>query len=310
MFFQKLKSYYTLFLFIIPYIFFLILILWIKNSYAKNTTSSNNHLNQLDHRYYFYKVQKDDNLYEIAKKISVPYRLIQKYSDANIYQGEIIRIPNVKLFSIDNNKSAWFDDSKLKESSFYVKIKKRDTYTRLAKKYHLSIRELKQWNKNKKLYSQEKIVLMGILINLDNSYILKQNKQKSIQSDNSNLIKKIGSIIWPLKGSLKVKYKTIEGIFHDAIQIQSKTRQSNVYVCRSAQVDFVGNISGYGYAVILKDENNIKYLYANLNKTTCHKGEYIKKGSFIGTSFNATIYFGIYYQFKSIDPQVLLSQNE
>jgi membrane-bound lytic murein transglycosylase D len=92
----------------------------------------------------FYEVQKGDNLFSIAKKFNVSLEDLKKWNnlnDSNVEQGS-------KLALVNN------DEEPVKESTYKTELKitehivdRGETIGIIARKYDVSISDIKDWNK-------------------------------------------------------------------------------------------------------------------------------------------------------------------
>jgi murein DD-endopeptidase MepM/ murein hydrolase activator NlpD len=89
---------------------------------------------------------------------------------------------------------------------------------------------------------------------------------------------------WPLKGKILAKYgKKQGGLKNEGLNIQGK-QGANVLAAETGQVVYCGDaLKGYGNLILLKHRGGWVTAYAHLGKILVQKGETVKKGSKMAT---------------------------
>jgi membrane-bound lytic murein transglycosylase D len=110
----------------------------VETAIASNDSNSDDNTQASD----FYEVQKGDNLFSIAKKFNVSIEDLKKWNnleDLNVQLGSKLALANKEQ---DNNVDAQKTETKIVEH----KVKKGEYLGTIAKKYGVTIAEIKEWN--------------------------------------------------------------------------------------------------------------------------------------------------------------------
>ena len=111
-------------------------------------------------KFIVYKVKKGDSLIKIAKKFGVKVsdiKELNRLKNNRIYVGQTLKIPTV---SKREKQIAKIKSQKSKRKSFMVyRVKRGDTLVKIAKKFKISLKDLKKINnlKSDKLYVGQKL---------------------------------------------------------------------------------------------------------------------------------------------------------
>lgn len=234
-----------------------------------------------------YKVKRGDTLSELA--VSYNMDLIDLYSLNNIDSKYLLKEgDNLKVYALE------------KALVTYI-VKQGDTLYSIARNYKMDLKDLLKLN------------------NIDNlnTYVLKVGDKikvvsqiSSAKTENNPLPP--SSFIWPYKGSVVLRY----GVGDDKLANRginiSGNIGDNVIASDTGIVEYVGNIRGFGFAVIIKHKNGYNTAYAHLSDITVKLGDIVNKGDIIGHIGNTgftdknELYFKISYQGIPIDPLKLL----
>ncbi len=115
-----------------------------------------------DGRFIFHRVQRGETLYRIMKNYNVNQDVLLQYNpglSANLHPGDLIKIPTPEQQVSEKAKELYADLTE-------YKVKKKDTYYRLQKKYGLSQQQLEQLNPGLKESSLQKGMLILIPVGL------------------------------------------------------------------------------------------------------------------------------------------------
>ena len=162
------------------------------------------------------------------------------------------------------------------------KIKKGDTFIKIAKCSMIELEDLKQRNKN----LNEKKLRVGKIIKLP--YFSKpENCKKSvnknkIKKNKKKVIKKLFK--WPISGKVIVTYGVKSaGRRNDGINIKAPVG-SPVRAAMSGKVIYKGNeLPAWGNLVLVKHKNGWTTAYAHLEKFFVNLGAELKSGDILGS---------------------------
>ncbi|MFZ4679911.1 MAG: LysM peptidoglycan-binding domain-containing protein [Flavobacterium sp.] len=126
----------------------------------------------------FYEVQKGDNLFSIAKKFNVSLEDLKKWNnlnDSNVEQGS-------KLALVNN------DEEPAKESTYKTELKitehivdRGETLGSIARKYDVSISDIKDWNK-----IEDSNIQLGVKLIVGKKYVVSTDT-KNTQTKKENI---------------------------------------------------------------------------------------------------------------------------
>jgi len=158
----------------------------VKNKKSKNVVKNVDN-KQSSKMFVTYKIKKGDTLAKIAKHFNVPLDVLLEHNKQlnpkNLRIGAIVKIPsNNNNISVQSSKKSWEKDNK----AVYI-VKKGDTLYSIAKKYSISVDEIKKQNelKNNNLTIGMPIVLKKEYL----SYKPKQNKKSNYSlSESSDVV--------------------------------------------------------------------------------------------------------------------------
>lgn len=142
-----------------------------------------------------YIVKKGDNIWKISKKFNVPVNDIKKANNLknnNLQVGMKIEIPEK-----NSQKSKKADLTKNKDSEpLYHTVKKGDNLFRIAKKYNISINELKSINNlnNNKLSLGQRLMVRAPVKTQENLTIRENEKVPTISTAKLDIDTKIEEI--------------------------------------------------------------------------------------------------------------------
>lgn len=97
----------------------------------------------------YYRVKSGDDLDYIARKYKITVNSIKQVNDLRnnmLRVGELIKIPDNKTAIIANHSRTLATVRPERERIVYYKVKPGDTLDEIARKYHVSVIQLKKWN--------------------------------------------------------------------------------------------------------------------------------------------------------------------
>jgi murein DD-endopeptidase MepM/ murein hydrolase activator NlpD len=246
-----------------------------------------------------YKIKRNENLWSIAKKFEIDYKIILKSNNINIPNllnpGKTILIPNRK--GIEH------------------RVQKNETIGELSKKYKVSKTLIVSQNYIKKNIIKEGDLLFipdaaplpvkfakhnnrDIKINEDNP----GNEAGNTGVENTNISENAGknitakvneksrpSFSWPLNGSITSAFgKRVDPInnrakFHCGMDIGAEIG-TPVKAAADGEAIFSGWKKGYGRVVILKHKDGYITVYAHNKENIVLSGNKVQKGEVIASS--------------------------
>lgn len=212
-----------------------------------------------------YKVKSGETLSGIATRFKVSMDSIAGSSNIKLEDklasGQILSIPN-------------------KQGLLY-KLKKGDTLAKVANYYKVGIEDIVEENKLKEsdFFSVgQKLFLPGAVI---------PEIVKWVSPVSSRIITSgYGWRSYP------------KSQFHDALDLRAKYEP--VKAARSGRVIYSGWMGGYGNAVVIEHNEDMKTLYAHNSKLYVRQGEYISAGKIISQSGCTGFCFGPHLHFNFI----------
>lgn len=196
------------------------------------------------------------------------------------------------------------------KSGQYVYIERPGQVKRIAKKFGLSIKEIKEANPDKSFQGSEWIFVpskIGIAYLLRDTYVIED--YRSLGS---------GRFLWPVPHFYKVssEFGPRRGKHHDGIDIPAPRGTPIVAVDSGVVIYSDNGIRGYGNMVVLAHSDELFTVYAHNKKNLVIKGDKVKRGEIIahvgntGRSSGPHLHFEIRVKNKVRNPAQFLSKSE
>ncbi|MFL5784554.1 MAG: LysM peptidoglycan-binding domain-containing M23 family metallopeptidase [Bacteriovoracaceae bacterium] len=196
------------------------------------------------------------------------------------------------------------------KSGQYVYVEKPGQLPRVAKRYGLSVEELKRANPDKNFNGNEWLFVpskVGIAYLLNDTYVVEDYGHLGT-----------GRFVWPVPNFYKVSssFGSRWGRHHDGIDIPAPKGTPVVAVDSGTVIYSDNGIRGYGNMIVLAHGDDVFTVYAHNSKNKVDKGEKVKKGETIaligntGRSTGPHLHFEIRVKNKKRDPARFLSQSD
>ena len=195
----------------------------------------------------------------------------------------------------------------------YYKVKKNDTFFKIAKCHDLKIQDLK--DRNKKI--EDKKIQIGNILKLP--YYAKKNKcLKSKIKNNRKDMNKLNTrslFAFPTEGKIIATFgKKESGRRNDGINI--KAAEGNpVRAALSGKIIYRGNeLPAWGNLILIKHKGGWTTAYAHLKKYLVKQGDLVKTGDVIGlvgrsgSVNNSQLHFQIRKKSKPVNPITYLKK--
>ena len=241
-----------------------------------------------------YRIRKNDNLWSIAQKYQINYRLIIKANKLknpdNLKPGIMVLIPNKK--------------------GIYYRVQKGDTLSEISKTYQVEMKKILVFNKIKKNF-----IKIGQKIFLPDVSKARYKKEESRSKAES---KKTLSFNWPVRGRITSNFGNRNDPFsgkikfHCGIDIGAKVG-SPIRAAAEGKVIYSGWKGGYGKVVIIKHKKGYLSVYAHNNKNLVKKNDRVPKGKVIaytgmtGAVTGPHLHFEIRKYLTPLNPLKILS---
>ncbi len=234
-------------------------------------------------RIYKYRIKKNEDFFKVMIQFSLDQITL-------LSLNEILGLKNMDDFKenqeilVSNARGVFSNEQKHQYKYYTIFIKNKNFYFYPGQRNYLINR--------KKLSIPEKE-------NLEENY----NKVFFPPLEKGIITSLMGKRINPLTGKEQ---------FHTGIDIKTELN-SKIYAIIEGEVIFSGFLKGYGKTVILKNREH-KFLYAHLSRLLVKKGDFIKKGEWIGNTGTTGISTGPhlhlewFHNSKLKDPSLLFPQ--
>ncbi len=195
-------------------------------------------------------------------------------------------------------------------SGQYVYVEKSGGVARVAKRYGVTVEELKNANPNKSFSGNEWLFVpskVGMAYLLNDTYVVEDYGHLGT-----------GRFLWPVPNFFKVSssFGPRGRRHHDGIDIPAP-RGTPIVAVDSGYVIYSDNgIRGYGNMIVLAHGDDVFTVYAHNTKNKVSKGEKVKKGETIalvgntGRSSGPHLHFEIRVKNKKRDPARFLSKKD
>jgi murein DD-endopeptidase MepM/ murein hydrolase activator NlpD len=246
-----------------------------------------------------HKIMKDENLWSIARKFNIDYKIILKANEINnpnrLNPGRTILVPN--KMGIDH------------------RVQKKETLSELSKKYGINKNIIiSQNNIKKNIIKQGELLFIPDATPHAEKIAKHSNPERIIKEDNhkkdtedagtemtdksENFEKNIAGKIndrnkpvfgWPLKGSITSAFgKRVDPInnrskFHCGMDIGAEIG-THVKAAADGEAIFSGWKKGYGRVIILKHKDGYITVYAHNKENIISTGDKVQKGEVIASS--------------------------
>ena len=253
----------------------------------------------------FYKVEKGDSFYSIAKKMKVNYLELAKLNkNRNLRAGQEIKLPNVRLYKVIKGDNVYRISKKLKIpvkviiklngdlTSLYVGqlLKMPRNKPRIKEKSRP-----KKWIRTVKTKPQKSAKIN----NEANSFLTLTNKK----TQESNRVLASFRFIWPATGNLIQKYGIEDEIMHYGLKL--KLKQKKILSMEKGIVSYFGKMRGLGNTLTISHGHNAISLYGGLKNISKKIGDEVKRGEHIGNG-KEILFFSLYEKGSPVDPAIVI----
>ncbi len=249
-----------------------------------------------------YKVKKGDTLIKIAKKYHLWVKDIKKLNNLRSNTLKVGQVLCLKKGSIKSNKAVAHQKKqktrivkRVKTVITTYKVKKGDSLSKIAKKFHTSIRTLRKLNGLKK----NSILRVGQKLKVPKKVV-----ETVILTERDRLKQLARSMpfgfIWPVDGKVVNGFINDGNVIHIGIDIATDC-DAPVRAAESGKVIYANKaIKRYGKLVIIKHIKNFTTTYGNLDKIVVRDQQYVRKGDIIGYAgkINNGQDCGIYFEVR------------
>lgn len=227
-----------------------------------------------------YTIKKNDNIWKIAKKFNVNYKLIIMANEIDnpdlLKPGKTIMVPN--------------------KNGVLYQVKKGESLYVIARQYNVSPDRIIKHNELKnanKVLSGQKIFIPDAVevikknpgdVLRDNKSIAKNNVTGNNKSNNVKL-----SLLWPIQGKITSGFGTRKNPFgkgkqfHCGLDISCEPG-TTVKAALDGTVIFSGWKDGYGNVIILKHDKGYITVYGHNSNNIVQEGDLVEKGQEIAKS--------------------------
>lgn len=196
----------------------------------------------------------------------------------------------------------------MKKSGQYVYVEKPQEMKSIARRYGVSVDELKGANPTKNFKGKEWLFVptkVGVAYYLNDTYVVEDYRSLGT-----------GRFMWPVPNFYKVSshFGPRGRRHHDGIDIPAPSGTPIVAVDSGAVVYSGNGISGYGNMIVLSHGDDVFTVYAHNKRNKVSKGEKVRRGETIalvgntGRSTGPHLHFEIRVKNKVRNPGRFLSQ--
>ncbi|MCX8122923.1 MAG: peptidoglycan DD-metalloendopeptidase family protein [Spirochaetes bacterium] len=222
-----------------------------------------------------YTIQKNDNVWKIAKRYNTSYKLILLANNINnpelLQPGKMILVPN--------------------KNGVFHRINKGQSLISIARHYNVPLRDIIASNQLKD--SDQVIHGQTIFVpDARSTYNDKKNEQSIVKKEIvkvNNRNKMNITLLWPVVGKLTSSFGSRRNPlgkgkqFHCGLDISCDI-DTPVKAALDGTVIYSGWKDGYGNVVVLRHDNGYISVYGHNSKNMVQEGESVKKGQVIAKS--------------------------
>ncbi len=242
-----------------------------------------------------YVVKKGDTVYSVAKDAGIKQSDLMSWnslkSPQDLREGQKLYLSADAL-----DEELGVDISNIPEYKYH-KVKKGDTYSAIAKSYHMTKEELLHLNN----------ISANTTLSVDQILKVKSNYKEPVLYKDSDIVK--DGFIWPAVGRILIPFGTQEqGLMNEGINIGVK-KGTNIKAAQEGVVIYVGDdLKSFGNLVLIQHDNNWITAYGHVDNIKVNKGTKVKKGDKIaeasdsGDVNKSQLHFELRYNLKPIDP--------
>lgn len=192
----------------------------------------------------------------------------------------------------------------------YHVIKKGETLYSVARRYGVSVKELKRRNR----ISDVRDIDAGTRLYIPPRKSRSVRKTPSSSGTKSrSKVSTSAKFIWPVKGGRVVsRFGTRSSGRHDGVDISAR-KGTTIRAAAEGKIIFSGRgPSGYGNMVIIKHDSRTITIYAHNDRNLARKNEYVKRGQSIATvgrtgrADGPHVHFEIRIDRKPVNPEKYL----
>ncbi len=241
----------------------------------------------------YHSVQEGDTLFRISKMYDV---LITDILDFNELENSYIT-EGQKIWLVSH------EEPKKKPAKVY-KVKRGDTISKIAKKYSVSVKDVKKRNK---LTSNN--IYVGQKLYIGEGSIPKDMGIPKVSKKNPTFTRT--DLLLPTEGVVTSEFGIRNNVPHKGIDFGAPYGTPIVAVT-DGTVIFEGMQRGYGNVIVLEHANNVMTVYAHNEKNLVSLGNKVRKGAQIatvGATGNSTaphLHFEYRIKGKAINPREVL----
>jgi len=272
----------------------------------------------------YHIVAKGETLSSISREHGITVEKLMLFNNLvsdKIFPGQKLYLkPRIK------QKQEYVTVRSIPASGYHI-VRSKESITRIAKMYNLSLIELidinnlKSFNLNtgQKIYLNKGIetgkaaetekIQTKILPDSKDSDMYVKAEKKNVQSKKMEGIKN-SELVLPLKGVVTSEFGTRNGKPHKGIDIESQIG-TPILAALKGRVAYVGTQRGYGNVIILEHDNYIMTVYAHNETNLVREGDEVAAGQPIatvgdtGTATGPHLHFEYRLKGVALDPREL-----
>lgn len=200
------------------------------------------------------------------------------------------------------------DRKKINSSKIIIKytVKKRDTLTRIAHKFNITVSTIKQYNG----LNDRDSIRIGMVLKIPST---NNNSQKTKKPDKRGFSDSSGiqpRFRWPMPYIAGYKNDGLDGVKSIGIIITG-IPGSKVLSSAPGTVRKIGSMRGFGKYIVINHSGRFNTVYANLSEIRVSEGHTVQSGNIIGNihSSENKLHFQIDFEGKPENPLKYLPKN-
>ena len=282
----------------------------------------------------WYRVRRGDTVWRLTRRFGISRARLCRLNGVRrlkLRPGQRLRVRGTPLRVVRKSRSVVKKrkrGGKSLSGSRWYRVRKGDSYWRIARKFRVGVSRLKRLNRGRRLYRGTRIRIPG---GRSVRYARRSRKTRYKSTRRRKGRRRyrrryrrrgpyFGSIPrpfrlrlrWPVRGRLVERFGVGRKWISNGITIKTGAGR-RILAAGSGVIAFRGRKRGYGLMVIVRHSNNIYSVYTNMQGSGVRRGQRVRRGAVLGRTGRVKglscygLHFELYYKTRPVNPVKYLS---